>query len=321
MKNGYLIIVLILTLSFLLTPLLAIGDKSDLKEENKGTTSSKAEETTDKISLYSSQSKDITEIEVKEYICGVVAAEMPAMYEKEALKAQAICAYTYLCKKLKENSGNEYDITDDSKIDQGYITYQKRKEKWGDGFDEYEKKILSAVESVTDLVITYNGEIIFAAYHALSSGKTENAANVWGGDYPYLTAVESEGDCLSDGYLSEKTVSLKDFQDKLKNKEITLGDSPAEYIKILKRSDSGTVLKAAVGNKELKGSEIREIFDLRSSDFEVEYKEDVGFKFTVKGYGHGVGMSQFGANYLAKQGKTCDEIIKHYYTGVEIVKK
>lgn len=322
MKNGYIIITLILILSFLLMPLLAISEKPKTDENiSSGSTSSVTDKKAGEVAVYISESKTVVNMSVKDYICGVVAAEMPASYETEALKAQAVCAYTYLCKKLKENNTNDYDITDDYKVNQGYITLEKRKSKWGENFSEYENKILSAVEQTLNKKITYNGEIIFAAYHAISSGKTEAAENVWGGDYPYLISVESEGDLLAKDYLTEKTFSVADFTGIIKEKVENMPETVQEYIGESVKSKVGTVLKITICGKEFKGTEIREYFDLRSSNFDIAYDEKTGFIFTVKGYGHGVGMSQNGANYLAKQGKTYEEIIKHYYKGVEISDK
>lgn len=320
MKNGYLMIIVILTLSLLLTPLLAVGDKTvkdNIPQENTSSAPTKKE---GEIGVYISESGETVYLSVFDYICGVVAAEMPAVYEIEALKTQAVCAYTYLCKKLKTNAEEKsYDITDDFKTDQAYIGPEKRKERWGENFDLYETKIADAVRAVEKKAITYNEEIIFAAYHAISAGKTENALNVWGGDYPYLVPVPCEGDLLAKDYLSEVIIAPADFENALKAKNAEPHGRCEEYIGALEKSDSGTVLKITLCGKEFKGSEVREMFSLRSSNFDLLYTEEKGFCFTVRGYGHGVGMSQNGANYLALSGKNYEEIIKHFYSGVEIV--
>jgi stage II sporulation protein D len=273
------------------------------------------------ISVYITETKETVILSKNEYMCGVVAAEMPAVYEDEALKAQAVCAYTYLCKKLEENNNTNYDITDDYKTDQAYISKEKRKERWGEKFSEYENKISAAVQAVENKIITYNGEIIFAAYHAISSGKTEKAVNIWGGDYPYLSTVDSIGDLLCKDYLSEVTFSVKDFEEILKKNGAEPNGKASEYLGQPLKSDVGTVLKMSICQKEFKGTEIRTMFELRSSNFDLIYNEETGFKFTVRGYGHGVGMSQYGANYMAQQGKTFEEIIKHYYGGTKILEK
>ena len=320
MKNGYLSIIAILALSLLLMPLLAKTDKiQNDKEESPPTSSNSQNKNEDLVLVYIKEEKKVISVSLEEYICGTVAAEMPAVYEKEALKAQAVCAFTYLCKKMENKKpDDEFDITDDFKTDQAYITKETRQERWGEKYSIYEEKILDAVKETANKVITYEGKIIFAAYHAISSGKTEDAKNVWGGEYPYLKAVSSEGDLLHKDFLSEKTVAKKDFEEALVNKEVKFGDNPMEYIGDIQKSESGTVLKILICGKEFTGSEIREIFDLRSSNFDIKFIENTGFVFSVKGYGHGVGMSQNGANYLAQSGKSFDEIICHYYSGVKL---
>lgn len=323
MKNGYLIIILILTMSLLLMPLIATTDKKSAeKSSSNNSLSLENEKKEGEISVYISETKQIVNLSKKEYICGVVAAEMPAVYENEALKTQTICAYTYLCKKLSQNDGSkEYDISDDYKTDQAYISKEERQKRWGEKFEEYENKISAAFDTVENKIITYNGEIIFAAYHAISSGKTENAVNVWGGDYPYLTTVESVGDLLCENYLSEVSLTVQEFEEVLKKSNIEPSGKKEEYIGNVTKSEVGTVMKINLCQKELTGSEVRSMFDLRSSNFDLTYNAESGFKFTVRGYGHGVGMSQWGANYMAKQGKTFEEIISHYYPGTEISDK
>ncbi len=320
MKNGYLSIIVILALSLLLMPLLAKTDKVQNNKVTSSDVSSNSNELKgDLVSVYIKEEKKVVSVPIEEYICGTVAAEMPAVYEKEALKAQAVCAYTYLCKKREsKKASDEYDITDDFKTDQAYINEQTRKDRWGEKYDVYEQKILEAVREIKDKIITYDGKIIFAAYHAISSGKTEDAKNVWGGEYPYLKAVSSEGDLLHKDYLSEKTVTETKFKEAFANKDVEFSENAKEYIGDIQKSESGTVLKIFICGKEFSGSEIRELFDLRSSNFDIKFIENSGFTFSVKGYGHGVGMSQNGANYLAQSGKNFEEIICHYYSGVKI---
>ena len=170
------------------------------------------------------------------------------------------------------------------------------------------------IDAVIDKVITYNGEPIMAAYHAISFGTTESAENAWGVKIPYLVSVKSEGDKDSTRYLSTVTVSDDELK-QLKGASAFIGNG--EDIKINSTSDAGTVLDAVVCGESMNGEKMRELFALRSSCFSVEY-EDGEYTFTVKGYGHGVGLSQYGADWYAKQGMTYDEIIKHYYSGAEI---
>ena len=168
-------------------------------------------------------------------------------------------------------------------------------------------------------VITYNGEVISAVFHSTSSGKTESSKDVWGGDRPYLVSVESYGDTLSPKYKSEKELSLKEFK-RIAQENIEGVDFEKGIIGNIARSDAGGILTAEVGGVTVKGTVLRKIYDLRSTNIEITIEGD-NVKFDVKGFGHGVGMSQYGANYLAQEGKDYREILKTYYTGVEIEKE
>lgn len=260
----------------------------------------------------------VTEMKANEYIFGVVAAEMPALYNDEALKAQAVASYTFACYRRAENKDKEYDLSTDFNTDQSFITEEKAREKWGDKADEYCNKLKNAIEEVKNLAVTYDGKPILAVYHAVSSGKTEDCKNVWGGDYPYLKATASPGDTLAPDYISKATFSEEEVKKKLSEKCVISGE-PTDYFKSLKRTSSGTVTSAEVCGSTLSGSEIRALFSLRSSNFEVRCKDDE-FCFTVYGYGHGVGMSQYGADYMAKQGSDFKEILLHYYSGCKVEK-
>lgn len=260
----------------------------------------------------------VTEMKANEYIFGVLAAEMPALYNDEALKAQAVASYTFACYRRAENKDKEYDLTTDFNTDQSFITEEKACEKWGDKADEYCNKLKNAIEEVENLAVTYDGKPILAVYHAVSSGKTEDCKNVWGGDYPYLKATASPGDTLAPDYISKATFSEEEVKKKLSEKCV-ISDEPTDYFKSLKRTSSGTVTSAEVCGSTLSGSEIRALFSLRSSNFEVRCKDGV-FCFTVYGYGHGVGMSQYGADYMAKQGSDFKEILLHYYSGCKVEK-
>ncbi|MBQ8550594.1 MAG: stage II sporulation protein D [Clostridia bacterium] len=253
--------------------------------------------------------EELEKVSAEDYICGVVAAEMPALYEAEALKAQAVAAYTYA---VRVRQGGEA-ISPDYSVHQAYIDKSARKEKWGENADLYETKIRDAIAAVRGLIITYDGEPITAAYHAISAGQTESAENVWGRKLPYLCSVKSEDDKTHENYKSVAAYSSDELCKKLnieKPKDPTVKTA-------VSASESGYVLKFSVFDKEFTGSAVREALSLRSTNFTVEYKDDV-FTFTVLGYGHGVGMSQYGANCMAKKGSTFREILLHYYPGCEI---
>lgn len=258
---------------------------------------------------------EIEEMKVEDYLFSVVAAEMPALYETEALKAQTVAAYTYaMCKAAK--SEGDYDITDDSSIDQAFIPYDEAMAKWGENAPTYEEKIRAAVKSVLYEKITYDGKLILAAYHAISSGRTENAADTWGGNYAYLTSVDSSGDKLSPNYLSTAEFTADELKEKLSEYATLTGDGSG-WIGEISRTETGTVLTAVIGGKSISGGNIRKALSLRSANFDIA-AEGGKFTFTVRGYGHGIGMSQYGAHYLAMQGKTYKEILLHYYPGCKI---
>ena len=170
-----------------------------------------------------------------------------------------------------------------------------------------------------DYVILYNGKIITAVYHAISGGKTEDSNNVWGVSLPYLKPVSSEGDKLAENYITVLEFSFQDLKEKLSG-IAKIDDTKQNIFKNITRTSSGTVKKITVGSTELTGALVRNALELRSSNFKIDI-EDGKYKFTVYGYGHGVGLSQNGANYMAKQGLSFKEILTHYYTGCKIEKR
>lgn len=272
----------------------------------------------DKFRLYDTSNDKVKTISAEDYIFGVVAAEMPALYDTEALKAQAVASYTYACYRRAENSDKSYDITTDYTVDQSYITEEKARERWGEKADEYIKKIKGAISEVSGYMITYKNQPILAVYHAISSGTTESSANVWGRELPYLKAVDSPGDKLSPDYISTLELSADTLVSKLSS-DIEFSGNASDYFGEIKKTDSGTVKEITVCNKSLTGARIRSLLQLRSSCYDVEFANEK-FTFTVYGYGHGVGMSQYGANYMAKQGSNFKEILTCYYSGCKVEK-
>ena len=275
------------------------------------------------IKLFHSKTSDIEEIPIDEYIYGVVAAEMPANFEKEALKAQAVVARTYTIYKIQNNNGKHEgaDICDDFSCCQAWISKEDRFNKWEESKrEENWNKIVDAVDSTKGKIITYEGKPINAFFHSNSGGTTETTVNVWGGNnYPYLQSVTTSGEEDYTQYKSEVTLSKETFIDKLKEKynDFTIDFSKDDCIKIIDYTDAGRIKNIKVGNKELSGVEIRTLLGLKSANFKVWIDEE-NIRFEVIGYGHGVGMSQTGADSMAKKGSNYEEIIKHFYTGVEI---
>lgn len=323
--KSYSVICFFLLLAMILCPLCSVEKaKQVISEEfrNEGTAFS-SEETTKKspvstVKIMSANSKNITETTLDEYLLGVVASEMNAMYSEEAIKAQIIASHTLLeyTKQHKPENLGDADITDSSATHQGYLAVDGQKEKWGDNYDEYSQKVMKCIEEVKDIIIYYDNRPIFAAFHAINNGRTERASDVWGGEYPYLISVPSDGDKLSPVYLSQVSFSKEDFEIKLDG-QTEIPDSLNDVIGEISRTETGMVKEITVGGKVFKGTEIRKIFSLRSSTFDCEC-DDNEIIFTVRGYGHGVGMSQYGAEYMAQQGADYKDILTHYYSGVEI---
>ncbi len=260
----------------------------------------------------------VSEYSADDYVFGVVAAEMPALYHEEALKAQAVAAYTFACYRATTNTNPEYDISADSEEAQCFITRTEAAARWGEKADEYAKKIDACIAAVKGEVLTFNGTPIFAAYHAISSGTTNACSDVWGTELTYLKSVNSAGDLLADGYLSEATFTIDELTEKLKDIKTASGE-PQNYFTDIKTTDNGYVKNLMYCGKEVNGSQICRLLGLRSSNFAIKFADGI-FTFTVKGYGHGVGMSQTGADYMAKQGSAYKEILLHYYSGATLQK-
>lgn len=276
------------------------------------------------IKLWHAKTSSIEEIPLDEYLYGVVSAEMPANFEKEALKAQAVVARTYTIYKILHNSGKHpgADICDDSTCCQAWITKEDRLSKWEEASRESNwNKIVEVVDASIGKIITYQGEPINAFFHSNSGGKTETTMNVWGGSgYPYLQSVATSGEDAYSQYASEVSFSKEDLIQKIKEKhpDFSIDFTQENCIQILEYTDGNRVKKVQIGNLELSGVEVRTLLGLKSANFTVEIGQDT-IQFSVLGYGHGVGMSQTGADSMAKQGSNYEEIIKHFYTGVEIV--
>lgn len=265
--------------------------------------------------IYRTKTKKTEKIQVSDYLCGVLAAEMPATYEKEALKAQAVAAYTFALYKA-EHSNENYDITDDHKTDQAFIPLDDAAEKWGDNAAEYTAVIKSAVASVSGMYLTYQDKTALTVYHAISSGKTANCNEVWKKEIPYLVSVDSSFDKTSQSFISTLSLSEDELKEKLKDL-VAFSGIPQEYFKDLNKSESGRVCTLKICNKEVSGADLQAALSLRSANFDITFSDGT-FTFTVYGYGHGVGMSQNGANAMAMQGSSFKEILYHYYPGTKI---
>lgn len=269
----------------------------------------------------------VMEIPLRDYVVGAVLAEMPAAYHSEALKAQAVAARTYAVRQREKQRLSPSpelmgaDISNDSTKYQAYFTPVQAKSFFGDGYGTYLEKAEKAVDDTERLILMYGGEPIVAAFHSNSGGRTESAEVVWGSPVDYLVPVESEDDTKSPAYLDEQVFTAEEVRERVEREypEAKLTDSAGEWIEIKETSASGTVTKMLVGYAEMTGADFRRLFSLRSANFTAVYNADEDkFYVTVRGYGHGVGMSQYGANAMAEKGADFREILLHYYTGAEL---
>jgi len=260
-------------------------------------------ESKESVTIYRKNGQVIT-LTLEEYLVGVVGAEMPAAFNIEALKSQAVISRTYALRS--KEIGRKLTDTVDTQV---YLDNNELKNKWGSDYDKYYSKIKNAVDSTTGEAIYYNGNFIDAVFHSTSNGKTEDPKYVWGSDIPYLKSVDSNWDINSSSYLREDVKDLENVLNILGANDISFN--------IESRDESGRVLKVSVGDKYYTGVELRNLLGLRSADFDIEIIDNT-IKFTTRGYGHGVGLSQYGANGMANAGYNYKDIIRHYYTGVSV---
>lgn len=275
------------------------------------------------IKLLHADTGEIEDLNLDEYLYGVVSAEMPADFELEALKAQAIVARTYTIYKIINGGKHEgADICDSSACCQAWISKENRMARWDENVrDSNWNKIVTAVNETQGRIITYNGEPINAFFHSNSGGFTEIPINVWGGSgYDYLQVVETSGEDEYSQYSSEAEFTKDELiQKMLENySDFEIDFNQENPIQILEYTDSKRVKTVKIGNKNISGVEARKIFGLRSSNFNISVINDK-IKFEVIGYGHGVGLSQTGSDSLAKQGYSVDDIINHFYKNIQII--
>ncbi|QFT90911.1 Amidase enhancer precursor [Bacillus sp. THAF10] len=315
-----LLFVMVLMVPTLLVIPFAEKEGGELTEElqpKEIKTSTEPIESPIDVAVYRNKQEMIENIPLEDYIVGVVASEMPADFELEALKAQALAARTYILRQLmaeeKLGTPSGADVTD-SEQHQVYKSPEELKAIWEPkDYDWKMARIKQAVAETAGTVLTYNNVPIDASYFSTSNGYTENSEEYWPNEIPYLRSVESPWDVNSEKYLSQTTLTVQEFQNKL---GVTLTGEGAVG-KIISRTTGNRVDKVDINGKELTGREVRDTLKLRSSDFTWERKGD-NIVITTKGFGHGVGMSQYGANGMALEGKTYNQILSHYYKDVQI---
>ena len=303
MKKTILITLLIIIIPFFIVSLFINEKEIDFNLASNNTIRVKRDET-----------GKIDVIPFEEYIVGVVAGEMPVSFHIEALKAQAVAARNYAYQKMNANKDKEYDVIDTT-ANQVYLDLEQLKNSWKNKYVDNINKVREAVSSTIDEYIVYNDEIISPFYFSTSNGTTEDALTVFNVDVPYLKSVESPWDEKENSNFNyQKVFSIDEF---CKPLSITCDNTP-EITDII-RDSNNRITSITINGKKFKGTEIYKLLKIRSTDFEIEQKENKIY-FNTKGYGHGVGMSQYGANGMAKEGYTYDKILSHYYQGTTLKK-
>ena len=324
-KSFYIVVISVMVIILGVPSLIVIAFDSNGTNQNtknisittsSSTTPTKTETESITVSVYRTSFQEVEKIGLEEYIKGVLAAEMPASYELEALKAQAISARTYFVRFLLTEKKDQApqvpqgaDITDSTQH-QVYKNQDELKEMWkNDNYEKNIKRITQAVNETQGLVMTYNGELIDASFFAISNGYTENSEDYWTASLPYLRSVPSPWDKASPDFIKTKTFSSNEIESRL-------GVKISNEIDV-QRTSSERVSTINISGKKLTGAEFRDALGLRSTDFSIKLNgNDV--QVTTKGYGHGVGMSQYGANSMATEGKKYKEILEYYYEGIKI---
>lgn len=296
MKNKILLVVIIFLVPITIISFF-LNKKNDIKPK----------QTDIVVKLKIKETNEIKKLNLEEYVIGVVAAEMPASFDVEALKAQAVASRTFVLNFIKDT--NEYDV-DDTTSYQSYINQEKMKEKWSENYYKYYQKIAEAVYKTEGEIITYNNKLIKSYYFSTSNGYTEDAITVFKTDEPYLVSVTSPE---KNEERKDLVLTKKQFCEKLNLKE-------CEEIEISNQrfTESKRIESLTINNQIFTGIELRKLLNLRSTDFEIKLENNV--VISTLGYGHGVGMSQYGANKMAQNNQTYKQIIKHYYQNTEIEK-
>ena len=260
------------------------------------------------ITVYRSNGSVIN-LNMTDYLIGVVSSEMPASFNLEALKAQSVLARTYALKA--KQTGKKLT---DTVSTQSYIDIDQMKNKWGNSFNTYYNKIKNAVENTNEEYLSYNGNYIETLYHSTNNGKTESSLDVFGNYYPYLISVSSEYDKNASSYLRTINMPLDTISNKL---GLSLNND--SVISILSYTDGGNIKEININGNNFSGKKVRELLGLRSADFDISISDN-NANITTRGYGHGVGMSQYGANGMANAGYSYKDILSHYYPGTTLTK-
>ncbi len=277
-------------------------DKVELSEDSDGL-----------ISVYYHKDDITLEVDIEEHLVGVLAGEISPYFEAEAQKAQAVAARTYIMHKSGEGGHeNGADICTDHTHCKIWLSTEEIEERYGEHSEQIVAEFKDVIEATSGEILLYEDQPALTVFHAMSGGgSTESASDVWGGEYPYLTSVESN-DSHFDGYLSTVVYTSDEFW---KIASDVGADRSNGLYKVIERSVGGGVSVCEIGGVTLTGTQVRSLFGLRSANFIVS-EQGGKVTFTVEGYGHGVGMSQLGAHAMAEHGATYRDILAHYYQGV-----
>lgn len=328
MQKKLIFLLVTLTLVILLIPTLLVSMQSDPPAPAVSAHPDQEEES--KIRIYLTKEKRVAEIPLESYIRGVVASEMPAYFHVEALKAQALAARTYVVERLMKKDFSDMErwgnvaatahVTDTIQH-QVYSTDEQLRKQWGTDYEVNLAKIDLAVRATHGQIITYQDRPIYAAFFSTSNGRTENSEDYFTAKYPYLRSVESVWDKESPKYERVHTINISELTQRLEKysgRPVALPASVGESLfKLLGKTEGNRISQVQIGDQKFSGREVREALQLASSDFSWNIKGNQ-VVITTRGYGHGVGMSQWGAHLMAQQGKKVTEIIQHYYHGVEV---
>lgn len=323
-KKGVLLLCLLLFLAMLLIPLASLGGGGPGGESGSsgGGSLPKRAATGRQFLIRDTSAGKVLSVDDSAFLRGAIAAEMSPEAPPEALKAQGVAAYTYYS-RIREAKRKEAGSTSDFDADpvnwSVYVTDSEMKKRWGDSYQKYSGALDAAAKAVSGQVLQYGGQLIDATYFAISAGSTEDAADVWGSKCPYLVSVASPWDAFAGGCQTSASFSESDFRARVQKAapKASFPTSADGWVGTVDRSSVGTVKTISVGGQSLTGGQIRTAFGLRSANFTLAHTNGQ-FVFTVKGYGHGVGMSQTGAEGMARQGASYREILSWYYPGTKL---
>lgn len=300
---------------------LLVETQTESQREKKGETAQEktAEETADAQTIRLQTEAGVISLSLEDYLTGVLLSEMPSDFQFEARKAQAVAARTFACRKLQRPKHDLADVCADFSCCQAWTSREALKKTYGDAFSSVWQEAQRAVRETAGEVLHYNDQLIDAVYFSCSGGQTEAAVAVWGSDVPYLQSVESPGEEFAPRFSSQVIISPEEFAEKLTlaDKAVSLPENPAQWLGGTDTNDAGSVTRCTIGGVCFTGVQLRTIFGLNSTKFTLSF-QDGSFVFDVRGFGHRVGMSQYGAEHMASFGFSYRTILQYYYQGAEV---